>query len=157
MHPSTDPATMRRREAEFTEARTAFDVAQLQVRWSSEDAAAEAAADYRVKEVAALHQRVAALERGVRPGGPLCRAIGEAVGKLTGQVQHELAKRIKQLEERQLTFKGVHEPGQHYTLGSLVVKSGGLWCCTTPTSDTPGKSSSWTLAVKSGTVGPVVA
>jgi hypothetical protein len=155
MHPSLE--TMRRRDAEFARAETAFDVARLQERWQSEDAAAAAAADYRVKEVAALRQRVAALERGVRPGGPLCRAIGEVVGKLTGQVQRELAKRIKQLEDRQLTFKGVHEPGQHYALGSLVVKSGGLWCCTAPTSDTPGKSNSWTLAVKSGTVGTVVA
>jgi hypothetical protein len=148
---------MCRRQRELDRASSAADVDQLTKRWSAEDAATLAAEDYRVKEVAALHQRVAALERGFRPGGPLCRAIGEAVGKITSQVQRELSKRIQHLEERQLAFRGVHEAGQHYAPGSLVVKGGGLWCCTAPTSDTPGKSSSWTLAVKSGTVGPVVA
>jgi hypothetical protein len=155
-HPSTDPATMRRRDVEFAKAETATDVARLQVKWRDENAAALDAEDHRTKEVADLRARVAALERRVVPGGPLCGAIGEVVGKLTGQVQRELAKRIKVLEDRQLTFKGVHEPGQHYARGSLVVKSGGLWCCTAPTADAPGKSADWQLAVKSGTVGPAV-
>jgi hypothetical protein len=141
---------MRRREAELAKAESAHAVAQLQERWQRENAAAAAAEDHSTKEVAALCQRVAALERGVRPGGPLCRAIGEVVGKLTGRVERELIGRIKVLEDRQLKFLGVHEPGRQYQPGSLVVRNGGLWHCNVDTHEAPGRSGAWQLAVKSG-------
>ena len=93
---------------------------------------------------------MAKLEALARPGGVFVDAMAEAVGKMVRQVRVDLEARIKAVEDRQLVFKGVHEPGRAYQPGNLVVRNGGLWHCNALTHEMPGKSSDWQLAVKSG-------
>jgi hypothetical protein len=153
MHPSLDPATMRRRQLEFDRAETAFDVDRLQERWQREDAAAETAADYRIKEVIELRQRVAALERLLGPGGK--RLIG-GLAKATGDAlrlvrQEERAHAAAELERRGfMSYHGVWDEAAEYPRGALVTHGGSAWVALTPAEKglRPGKAPAWRLAVK---------
>ena len=127
MQPSLE--VQRRREQEFARARTALDVSILQARWEREDTMASQAGDHRERELIDLRKRVAKLEALTRPGGVFIDAMAEAVGKMVRQVRVDLEARIKAVEDRQLVFKGVHEPGRAYQPGNLVVRNGGLWHC----------------------------
>jgi hypothetical protein len=151
---------MRRRQLEFDQAATAADVAQLQVRWQSEDAATFAAEDYRVKEVAALHQRVAVLERLLGPGG---RRLAEVTGDALRRIRTEdRALLLGEVERRgYVTYAGVWDEGTDYVRGAMVTHGGSAWVALTPAEKglRPGKAPVWRLAVKSGEAGkaPVVA
>jgi hypothetical protein len=153
MHPSTDPTTMRRRELEFDRAETAADVAQLVKRWSSEDAAALDAEDYRVKEVAALHQRVAALERLIGPDGRrlasgIIRATGDALRKIRTQDREHV---LREIERRgYLTHKGIWTSDQAYPAGAVVTDHGSVWCAVTrcEPGERPARAPAWRLMAK---------
>jgi hypothetical protein len=49
-----------------------------------------------------------------------------------------------------LTYQGVHERGIAYRPGHFVTAKGSLWHCNAVTSEVPGESDDWTLAVKRG-------
>jgi hypothetical protein len=145
MHPSTDPVTMRRRDAEFAKAETAADVARLQVRWQSEDAATLAAEDYRVKEVAALHQRVAALERLI---GGLTKATGDALRRIRTEGRAHI---LGEVEKRgYLSHKGVWASDQAYPAGAVVTDHGSVWCAVTrcEPGERPARAPAWRLMAK---------
>jgi hypothetical protein len=65
-----------------------------------------------------------------------------------------LEDRIEALEARPgVKYLGVHQAGQSYQPGDMVTRSGGMWHCEAPTTDTPGEGSkAWRLAVKRGRV-----
>jgi hypothetical protein len=144
---------MRRRQLEFDRAETAADVDQLVKRWSSEDAAALDAEDWRTREVAELRQRVAALERLLGPGGK--RLIGE-LAKATGDAlrlvrQEERAHTAAELERRgYMAYRGTWDESAAYDRGSMVTHGGSVWVALTPTEKglRPGKAPAWRLAVK---------
>jgi hypothetical protein len=153
MHPSTDPETMRQRNAEFAKAETAFDVARLQERWQRENAAAADAADYRTKEVAALRQRVAAIERIIGPNGKrLVQCVAAATGDALRQVRlEERAHAAAELEKRGfVSYHGVWDEAAEYPRGALVTQGGSAWVALTPAEKglRPGKAPAWRLAVK---------
>jgi hypothetical protein len=104
-------------------------------------------------ELQALHRRVARIERFVGPEGDLERLIGMAIGDAEvrlGQQITGLERQLTAIEETRLRFMGVHEPGRRYSRGVLVVRNGSLWHCNGDTSETPGRSGDWQLAVKQG-------
>lgn len=47
-------------------------------------------------------------------------------------------------------YCGVYQPGTRYEPGDMVTVSGSQWHCNRVTSDRPGGSEAWTLAVKGG-------
>jgi hypothetical protein len=124
----------------FEAAKSAAEVRALEEQWRREDEAEIAAQGSQAKQAADHERRLAYLED-----------IAERqLGMLLDLVIKTLRKEIAEVEAKQLRFGGVFEPGQSYSPGSLVIKAGGLWHCNSPTTDTPGKSNAWTLAVKSG-------
>jgi hypothetical protein len=162
MHPSFDPKTIRRREAEFAKAKTAAEVARLQERWQLEDDAVLAAQDYRVKEVTELRARVAKLEKILGRGGEnLINGISKAAGTVLRRLRAEERERILgEIEARgYVTYGGVWDEGSPYTKGSLVTHAGGAWVAVAPVAkgERPGKGPSWKLAVKADSRAPVTA
>jgi hypothetical protein len=162
-HPSLNRETMRRREAEFDRATTAADVDQLVKQWSSEDAAALDAEDWRTREVAELRQRVAALERLLGPGGRrlaggITRATGDALREIREQDREHL---LGELEKRGfVTYGGVWDEAAEYPRGALVTHGGSVWVALTPAEKglRPGKAPAWRLAVKGESgKGPTIA
>jgi hypothetical protein len=154
MHPSFDPVTMRRRQFELTKAETAFDVAQLQVKWQSEDAAAADAQDHRVKEVTELRARVAALER--RLGG-FAKATGDALREIREQDRAHLLSEVAKCGF--VRYGGVWDAAADYARGAMVTHAGSTWIATGPCEKgaRPGKAAEWRLAVKSADTMPGVA
>jgi hypothetical protein len=144
---------MRRRDAELAKAETAFDVAQLQVKWQSEDAAALDAEAYRVREIAALHQRVAALERLIGTDGrALIRGFARATGDALRLVRlEERAHTAAELEKRgYLTHKGVWASDQAYPAGAVVTDHGNVWCAVArcEPGERPSRAPAWRLMAK---------
>jgi hypothetical protein len=78
------------------------------------------------------------------------RSDGERICETVGRMIGELTARVRRLEESQLRFLGVHQAGRSYQANSLVVRQGGLWVALEATTGTPGSSTHWQLAVKSG-------
>jgi hypothetical protein len=162
MHPSLDPTTMRRREAEFARAATAADVDRLKERWQREDAAALDAEDYRAKEVAELRARVAALERLLGPGGRrLAGGITRATGDALRQIrQEERAQTAAELERRgYVSYGGVWDEAAAYPRGALVTHGGSVWVALIAAEKglCPGKAPVWRLAVKGESKVPGIA
>ncbi|MCE3248554.1 MAG: hypothetical protein K0R41_2379 [Geminicoccaceae bacterium] len=163
MHPSTDPTTMRRRDAEFAKAETKAAVDQLQERWQREDAAALNAQDYRVKEVADLQARVARLERLLGPGGKrLAGGLAKATGDALRRIRTEERERILgEVEKRgYVSYRGTWDEGADYARGAMVTCAGSTWIAVGPIDkgERPGRGASWRLAVKGESgKGPTIA
>jgi hypothetical protein len=161
-HPSLNRETMRRREAEFDRATTAADVDQLVKQWSSEDAAALDAEDWRTREVAELRQRVAALERLLGPGGRrlaggITRATGDALREIRTQDRTHI---LGEVERRgYLSYGGVWDEAATYQRGALVTYGGSAWVALTPAEKglSPGRAPTWRLAIKGESKMPGVA
>jgi hypothetical protein len=102
-----------------------------------------------------LERRVARLERSLKPGGKILDALGDAIGMHVSALKKEIAR----VDRGQMRFFGVHESGRSYRANSLVVRRGGLWIALQDTTELPGTSPQWQLAVKSGELPkePVVA
>ena len=64
----------------------------------------------------------------------------------------ETERRLAALEAKpSVKYLGVYEAGRSYVEGSLVSRSGSLWCATKNTSDVPGEGrTDWMLCVKRG-------
>jgi hypothetical protein len=151
LHPSFDPEVSARRKQEFEGAGSAWEVGELQKRWSQEDEVMARAGDYRNQQVDELHARVAALERLLGPHAEtLTSAMAEVIGAAIGSQRRELDTRLAEIEARQLKFMGVHEAGRAYKANSLVIRKGGLWCALADTVAPPGSSADWQLCTKSG-------
>jgi hypothetical protein len=97
-------------------------------------------------EIRRLRAELAELRHQVRELQTFKKAAVPAIGDALAAMRTEL-------EAKQLRFMGVYEPGRTYRPNSLVVRSGGLWCALSPTTDAPGRSSAWQLVTKSGEVG----
>ena len=76
---------------------------------------------------------------------------GALGGPLVAGRFNALEARVVALEARaSLKFCGVHDrQTKAYVAGDVVVRSGGLWVCTVPTTG-PFAHSAWKLVVKSG-------
>jgi hypothetical protein len=153
MHPSFDPATVRRRQLEFDRAENATAVGQLVQKWSREDAAAADAQDWRTREVAELRQRVAALERIIGPNGKrLVRGVAAATGDALAQIRiEERAHAAAELERRGfVSYRGTFDEGVAYERGSMVTHAGSTWIAVGPVEkgERPGRGASWRLASK---------
>jgi hypothetical protein len=62
-----------------------------------------------------------------------------------------LEQHIGELKARTKDFQyvGVFKAEREYKRGNFVTHAGSVWHCDEPTTETPGKSNAWTLAVKS--------
>jgi hypothetical protein len=62
----------------------------------------------------------------------------------------DLESRVAKLEQVQVVYRDVWQPGQVYKFNDQCTHAGALWICRskTPTSDRPGYSSSWRLQTK---------
>lgn len=49
-----------------------------------------------------------------------------------------------------LTYEGVWAAGREYAVDAFVTHSGSLWACRQQTTEQPGRSPHWQLAVKRG-------
>lgn len=80
--------------------------------------------------------------------GPLMKGIAAALRPLF----QDINKRLDLLESRsiELRYCGVWQSGRDYKAGNMATHSGGLWHCNQATTEKPGQSNDWTLAVKSG-------
>lgn len=93
-----------------------------------------------------------AFTKGLRAG--LLRAIG-VLGGHTALAHELLAKRVAALEaqtadvrERGLRYCGVHQRALEYRQGDVCTAKGALWISLRQTSEAPGESTDWQLAVK---------
>ena len=75
----------------------------------------------------------------------LCRALAVFIQE---QVDRAVEQRLKDF-----AYKGVYENGSRYVRGNFVTKGGSVWACLQSTSQVPGESSDWQLAVKHGADG----
>lgn len=92
---------------------------------------------------AALATRLSAVES--RTGAlSMLLGKGDAAGRIAAF--EALEARIAVLEARK--YCGVFEQGREYSEGQSVTLSGSLWLCCGPTTDRPGTSEMWQLAVK---------
>jgi hypothetical protein len=80
------------------------------------------------------------------------QALAKATAEVTKGLIEPLKERIDALEQQQKNFRyrGTWSNGKGYEKGNFVSHAGGLWHANESTSDKPGQSNSWTLAVKSG-------
>lgn len=58
----------------------------------------------------------------------------------------------RQFQTAAMIYQGVWKPGE-YVRGDTVTRDGSVWHCEAPTTDEPGKSPAWRLAVKRGNHG----
>jgi len=146
-------AVQERRDEEFANARTAYEVDKLQQKWLAEDQALVEAHGFAAQEMASLreenrslHRRLAALEKLLGPKGRKWTAhwvkvLGDVIRLYVGE----------QLEQRGLlSYKGVWDQGQVYKTGSLITHSGSAWIAVAPCAagEQPGKAAGWRLAIK---------
>jgi hypothetical protein len=82
-----------------------------------------------------LRDRIVILEQTVGGLNARLAAMESAFGELSSRPT--------------VKYGGPWMPGA-YQPGTLITRTGGLWLCTSPTSDTPGQSSAWRLIVKKG-------
>lgn len=80
--------------------------------------------------------------------------LGAKTAILTALLK-QAVRRIEDLEvaslpTQTLRYRGVYEDGQRYDCGDFVTFGGSLWHSNGATTDKPGPSAAWTLAVKRG-------
>jgi hypothetical protein len=87
------------------------------------------------------------------------RAALTQVAKSIGELLMPLRNRIKALEQRcaeldaaieRRSYQGVYDSERTYDEHNLVTMGGNIWIARRATSDRPGTSDAWTLAVKKG-------
>lgn len=61
-----------------------------------------------------------------------------------------LEESVTELQANPLEYHGVHESGRCYARNAFVTHGGSLWAALRPTSERPGQSRDWQLAVKRG-------
>ena len=69
---------------------------------------------------------------------------------LTEQVA-ALTARVSELEAKpRLRYRGVYDISMMYEAGDFATYDGSAWHCQRPTTDKPGTSDAWQLAIKRG-------
>lgn len=61
-----------------------------------------------------------------------------------------LMKRINELENNTVRFAGTYQTSRTYRRGDMATYKGALWHCNRPSTERPGASDDWQLAVKKG-------
>jgi hypothetical protein len=100
--------------------------------------------------MASAEARLAYLEHLIGDGrdGVLPAGLVDAVAEILNKVE----SRVTALEQGQIRFLNIWQPGRSYPANGLVVHRGSLWIALQPTSAPPGTAEHWQLAVKSGEV-----
>jgi hypothetical protein len=85
--------------------------------------------------------------------GSIIKAVAPHIVALEKQVA-ALQARVEELERRpELKYLGVfRDDGRKYSEGSAITHDGGIWIALKATTERPGHSADWQLAVKSGGV-----
>ncbi len=79
------------------------------------------------------------------------RIIAEGVGNTIAKKNASLESRIAALEnEPRLKYCGVFRDGEKYVPGNFCTRGGSVFHCNRATTDAPGSSDAWVLAVKAG-------
>jgi hypothetical protein len=94
-------------------------------------------------QVAQLRAELAEVRREIAALKQFKKAVIPGVGDVLRLVRKEIEATIPK-------YRGVHQIGASYQKNDMATRGGGLWICTRSTTGTPGASSDWTLAVKSG-------
>jgi hypothetical protein len=136
-HPSRQPETIFRRQAEFDAAETRGQVDVLMKRWELEDRVVEQAETVIAKNVNALAAEVANLNR---------RA--ERTTQQLLRICDKLIDRIERLEQQQIKFAGVHQTGKTYSPNTIVIKRGQAWIAKEHTDCAPGGNDAWMLMLR---------
>lgn len=58
--------------------------------------------------------------------------------------------RLNAIEQKGVSYRGVYQRSEDYKRGDLVTFGGSMWHATRNTTDEPGASRDWQLAVKKG-------
>ena len=84
--------------------------------------------------------------------GELIEFVAEAANTAARAVEQRLTGKLAELERHLTEFKylGVYEPGRSYNKQNSVSHRGGLWVATVDTTQQPGDSPDWCLAVRRG-------
>ena len=80
-------------------------------------------------------------------------AAGRYIRKLFGEFEPRIAsleKKIADVEQRGVRYRGVYQRSEDYKRGDLVTFDGSMWHATRDTTDEPGPSKDWQMAVKKG-------
>ncbi len=72
-----------------------------------------------------------------------------AMKKLNAQLA-ALQDRIGIVEMKGITYRGTYQRSAEYKRGEMTTHRGSMWSAVKSTSDEPGKTASWQLAVKAG-------
>jgi hypothetical protein len=80
------------------------------------------------------------LESNIDARDFVLRALLERIGRLEAQIG----------QQRSVIYRGVFDAAEQYEPGSMVTHGGSVWHANEATSDAPGGSSAWTLAVRRG-------
>ena len=124
----------------------------LLARWEEEKRAApsEKRAAARPAPAAKPTQRVARDAESTPVTMRMLKALMSEMGDGVGSRLRSLSERIRVLEQRPagMRYSGTWAPGE-YAKDQAVTMSGGLWVAKETTTDRPGTSNQWQLAVKS--------
>lgn len=85
------------------------------------------------------------MERDGRKSSEETFAHVKAISRLNA-----LEESVAELQANPLEYHGVHESGRCYARNAFVTHGGSLWAALRPTSERPGQSRDWQLAVKRG-------
>ena len=77
------------------------------------------------------------------------RAVLEHLS-VVGDAIKALAERVTEIESRGVKYVGTYQRSGDYERGMLATHKGAMWHAVQKTSDEPGTSAAWQLAVKAG-------
>jgi len=82
----------------------------------------------------------------------LLSIFSSGVNELLRKKFDSIEARLAALEARpELTYEGTHEEGREYRRGMFCTRGGSVWYCRAErTTEKPGASADWALAVKKG-------
>ena len=97
------------------------------------------------RELKEVRKRLHHIERTYLPAETIEETIAQVIA-------HE-RKEVRAQYGHSLRYKGIHQAGGQYNPGDVVTRSGSMWYCWHDTTEQPGVSDHWQLAVKAGRAG----
>lgn len=129
----------------------------LEDEWRAASQEARAGVERLIEQKRAVHGEKDWLSLVIREGLVLVKTSLEVDVQMLLRLIACDHQRIRDLEEKlaglqapTLRYVGTWKGGTEYRRGNFVTHAGSLWHANTDTSEIPGKSNDWTLAVKSG-------